>query len=103
MGWFSNAFSWIGKAVSTVVSTVKTVYKKACSVVSSVVNGVKKVANTVVSYVKKGCDYVVKKAKQVNDWFWNTSVGKGITKFKDYVMDKTPIGSAIRWGVNKVT
>lgn len=30
-------------------------------------------------------------------------MGKGITSVKNFVMDKTPLGSAIKWGRNKIS
>ena len=110
MGWFSSACSWVSKTVRTVTRTVTRVAQSVGNTIRRGWEGVKNVATSVysgikkvVSYVEKGYEYISNKVKQANDWFWNTSFGKGITNVKNFIMNKTPLGSFIKWGRDKLS
>jgi len=109
MGWFSSMCSWVGNAartvtrsVTNVVSSVGSTIKKGWEAVKSVGKSIYSGVKTAVKYVKKGYEYVSNKIDQAKKWFWNSSLGKGLISAKNYIMDKTPLGTAIKWGRAKI-
>lgn len=109
----SSTVSVVKAVVNTTASVVKTVASTAVSAVKAVASTVQNIAtaiydtgktivNKVGGWIDKTKTFLTDKWNETKNWFMNTSIGKGITKAKDWLMNDTFIGKGIKWIKKKV-